>query len=275
MVETLEVDLVHATAPLEANEHLTAGEAGCQLVGSVGGDQRQIGEPHRRQLLEDANAVGVGPVEVFENEQGSSVADPLGDGIDGDGTRVDEVDRRVAEHRADEGEGPAERAGVSLGDEHLGVRRHGADELLDQARLADTCLTGDEGDSRTVVVTLAAGSDDEHGQMVEGGGPPDHHRADAATTDEHAVESTDNRGRRPVGERIGASPGEGDKCHVRSRRHHARRGSWRRSGRVVRIRRLRRASSRRSAEWASANFSVSRGCIVFDSSWRAVFTMSA
>ena len=83
---------------------------------------------------------------------------------------------------------------------------------------------------------------DEHGQAGEGGGPPDHHRADAATTDEHAVESTDNRGRRPVRERIGASPGEGDKCHVRSRRHHARRASWRRSGRVVRISRLRRAS---------------------------------
>ena len=80
-------------------------------------------------------------------------------GVEGHGAGVDEVGRSVAEHRPDDVERPAQRAGLGLGDEHRRAGRYRGDQLPEQAGLADAGLAGHEGDGREVVIAFAAGVD--------------------------------------------------------------------------------------------------------------------
>lgn len=75
-VERVEVHLVHMPSPLEAHEHLTAGQPRRQVLGAVGGDECELGQGYPGERLEHGDAVGVSPVKVFEHDERRPIADP-------------------------------------------------------------------------------------------------------------------------------------------------------------------------------------------------------
>ncbi len=238
MVEAVEMHLVDVAPPLEADHHLAARQPRGELVGPVGGDQGQVGKRHCGELFEHPDTVGVGPVQVLEDHQRPAVTDTRGHGVDSHGAGVDEIGRGVVEHRADEVERAAERARLRLSDQHRRSRRERADELLEQAGLADAGLPGNEGDGGEVVAAFANRSGHQPIEPGERRRASDHHRTDAATTHQHVVESTDQRGV-CLAYAGGGRLGKFDDGHVRSRRHHATPRLRGRGGRVLRISRRR------------------------------------
>ena len=132
-------------------------------------------------------------MQVLEDDQRPTVLDAHGYGVDRHGASVDQIGGGVAEHRADEVERPAERARFGLGDQHRRPIGDRVDELSEEARLADARFPGDEGDGGEIVVAFAGRSIHQLTETTERRRPPDHDRADATTTYEHVVESTDQR----------------------------------------------------------------------------------
>ena len=115
-VEPIEVDLVDVPAPLEADEHLAAREPRREVVGTVRRDQRERRQRHAGDLFEHGDAVGVGPVQVLEEEQGRAAGDPRQDLVGGGDPAVTARRRgHLAEHRPDAVERATERAGLGVG----------------------------------------------------------------------------------------------------------------------------------------------------------------
>ena len=239
-VEAVEPDVGDGVAPLDPQQRLGRGVAAGQAVGPVGADEEHGTGPragvHRRQRgqpLEHRDALGVGPVQVLEDDQRGAAGGQPPHQV---GRRPHPLVRAPLDvaHRGVEGgelgvggavglphavegvehelQGAAERARVRLAGEHQRDGRRRVDQFLDEPGLADPGLARDQGDGR-------AGSGAEQAdEAVELGRPAHHHGRQTGAAGEHGHE------------RNGGGAGPQSTRSVRRVRPARRRGDGRRRG---------------------------------------------
>ena len=181
---------------LEAGQRLGQRVAAVHLGRPVGADDERRSVVDAGDALEDRDALGVGPVEVVEDEHRGSTADHVGD--HGAAPRPSRAargacassGRRSATSRSSSAGSSSWRAskssskgrprppGIGLTGEHEGVVRQAGHELAHQPGLADAGLAADQRDARH-------GVRDEGAQLVELAGPSHHHRAQTGTPGQH------------------------------------------------------------------------------------------
>ncbi len=192
--EPPQLDVGDRVPAFEPGEQLGRRVAAGQPVGPVRAHHQQPPPAGLGQLLEHGDALEVGPVQVLEHDEPGGArrepADQLDPGADallgraaGVGDGLGEVGVVVGRHPAEGVEEQLHRtalaAGVGLAGQDHRVRRDPADQLLDEAGLADARLARHEGDGG--VGTRA----DEAGQAVELGRPADHHGREPGASHEH------------------------------------------------------------------------------------------
>jgi hypothetical protein len=222
-VEPLKGDGGDHPAALQLLQQVDQGVAAGHALGPEGADQQQGQVALGGQAAEQGGALGVGPVQVLEDEQGPGLGQ-LAD--QGDGGAQQLLGAVLALGRAgqpggDRGQQQAQRlgaAGQGLGDrvpvghprldrlqEQLegaaggalaalaGQNRHrgveGGDQLGHQAGLADAGLAADQGQGRL------AGGGGELAQARQLGGAPHHHRAQPGPGGQHAGKASRHRRR--------------------------------------------------------------------------------
>ena len=194
--EAAQLHVRDGVAPFEPRQEVGGGVAARQAVGSVGADEEEGAAAGLGEQLEHRQALGVGPVEVFEDHDAAGVGDEVLDeshrgahpllggalGIGGDGVLL------VGGDAVDAGDGieeqlqrPAGGARVGLARQHDGAVRQVVDQLLDQAGLADAGLAGHQGDGG------GGGGADQRAEAAELVGSADHHRRQTCAPHEHPL----------------------------------------------------------------------------------------
>jgi hypothetical protein len=211
LVEAAQGEVRDRVAALEPGQQLGGRVAPRQPVGPVGADQQQAAAVGLGQLLEDAEALGVGPVEVFEHEQAGAHRHQLADhrdrgcdasvgravdvAHDGQQVGVDPLDpvdpleavgvhgrAEALERIDDQRQRPARRGLLGLAADHHRLGRQPGHQLLDQAGLADAGLTGDERDRRKPTCI------EQIDQAIELGRPTHHDGGQSGPSHEHGPE---------------------------------------------------------------------------------------
>ena len=194
-VEPGEAEVGDRRPALDAGQRLGQRVAAVHLGRPIGADDERRSVVDTGDALEDRDALGVGPVEVVEDEHRGSTADHVGDhgarrfqpGRQGRlrivrATQRDQpvvVDGElVVEGVEEQLEGTAEAPGIGLTGEHQGVVRQARHELTHEPGLADAGLAADQCDARH-------GVREEGAQLVELAGPSHHHRAQTGTPGQH------------------------------------------------------------------------------------------
>ena len=93
-VQAVQADLLDRVPALQAEQQVAAGEATAEVVRPVGADQQEARAGQLGQAVDDRRALGVGPVQVLEDDDGRLVADALGE-AGHDRVRVGEAGRRA------------------------------------------------------------------------------------------------------------------------------------------------------------------------------------
>ncbi len=191
---------------LQAGQEVAAGDAAGQVVRAVRTDDGHPRPGLGDEAVDHGDTLGVGPVQVLEDQHGSSLTDPLADLLRRLDDRVRPADRLVQE-AAHEAEGTGHPTRVTVAGEHQRGARQTGDQLAQQAGLADAGFTGDQRHRRQL-----RGRDgrrvDEVAQLRQRRGPADHERAEAGAPFEHAGHGSDalptaRRSDQNVDERLG------------------------------------------------------------------------
>ena len=145
--EPVEPQVVHCAPPVEAHEEIGRGKEASELVRPVRAQQHRTARHARRESLEHAEALGVGPVQILEDDHRTASRDAVHQHLNECAESVRAVGHSV-DAQGVEGklERTTQRAGLGLSGKCGRAGGEGRAELAEQPRLADACLADDQRD---------------------------------------------------------------------------------------------------------------------------------